>query len=214
MLLPTSAGPATNGTTPLNPLIGARQARSLQRTAIAAARAKAAVLGYCTAPGSVAGMGVNLMVDMQRAPNVPAMLNATQGASSGATNTGAGGFAAEGPVGAPIVIPLGQVGLPQAPPIPPLTTSQGPNSPVFSGGSPAAIRTSRMDCMRQPGQPLPNFLAGQSPTWGGAAARPAAASSSAPASPLFAWMLANPLLAGILAVGGLVTLAYAVQGGK
>lgn len=215
MLLPTSAGPATNGTSPLNPQVGARQARQMQRVAVAAAVAKNAVLGFCTSPASVAMYGANLMAEVQQAPTTGLTVDLLSTVPSGGTASGSGGLLSAGPVAGVNVAPLGSSGLPPAPAIPPLTTTQGVATPSLWGQKPRYIRVSRrfQSCGRPRGQTFQNLPAGQSPTWGSAAATlPGPAAQSA--APLYQWMQDNPVLAGALAFGGLIVAAYAVGGNR
>lgn len=188
-MLLQGAQPATNGTTPLNPAIGARRRAQMQRVAVAAQRAKFAVLGYCT-PTAIAN----------GAPNVGALLAATSQAPS---NTG--GMTPNPPVAGSTVVPLGSTGLP---PLPadssnPLTLAQS----IVGAARPGT------PCSWPRASGFPVGTPGQSSSWGNADAKaPAAASVVSMQSPLSDWITNNPLTAGLLSLAGLFGLAYAMKG--
>jgi hypothetical protein len=189
-MLLQSPSPAPNGTTPLNPTAGARNNAELRRIALAAQRAKFAVLGYCTAAGA-----------MSNAPTVSAQVAAM---SQAPTNTG--GIAQQPPVAGVTVVPLGSTG---SNPLPP--TSSAPLT--IAQSVVGAANLANTGCRWPSGTSFPVGTPGQSSSWGSSDAQaPAAASSVSQQSPLVDWMTANPLLAGAVSLAALFGLAYAMKG--
>jgi len=155
------------------------------------------------------------MAEVQQAPVTGPILDAQSTIPSGSTATGSGGFQASGPAAPVQVVPLGQMGLPLAPVPPPLTNTQPIATPSLVGAAPIPARVARRSgsCARPAGRGYDALPPGVAPTWGNAAAAlpaPMRQATSNPPSPLYGWMQENPVLAAFLALGGALTLAYAI----
>jgi hypothetical protein len=207
MFVPSSAGPATNGMSPmdLEQIATSMIARANVNRGVAAAYR--AVYGNCTPPGSYAASGVNLMSDIAAAPSPAAAI---------ASATQASAFTGQGMTDlsdAPAqVVPLNgsgsYSGLPAPPVYPSLFTYQPATAPVVPANTPMPGR-SHQTCPGDAAGYVPRHLItapdGVAPGWGNAFAQlplPQAGSQSG----LVGWIADNPLLALGLAVGGFALL--------
>lgn len=189
--------PAMNGQMPLPASVSARAQRRLNRDNLLMARAKFAVLGFCQAPSSYSSLGINLVNDV--ALTQQSVGGASSTAAPGASPTGAGGYAVNDPISGPTVFDMGAMGLPAPPSYPPLTTSQGPGSPVIA--VPLAALPPGKDC--NPGI-RPQILPPGGAAWGSASiSREPDLSSMFSSIPPVAWL-----------IGGIAILALATRGSR
>jgi hypothetical protein len=207
MFVPSSAGPATNGTSPmdLESIATSMIARANINRGVAAAYR--AVYGNCTPPGSYAAAGVNLMGDIAAAPSpASAIASATQASAfTGQAVTDLSDAPAQ-------TVPLNgdgsYSGLPAPPAYPSLWTSQPVVPPVVPANTPMpqrAAQTCPTDAAGYVPRKLTTAPGGVAPGWGNAFSQlplPQAAGQSG----LVGWIQDNPLLALGLAVGGFALL--------
>lgn len=142
MLLPVTSPVAANGQQPIPAADTAAMRAQLSQINQAAAKAKFAVLGYCTGPGTYADGGLNLVTDIAQSDN-PLSRQALR-VVPGATSDGAGGYSVPEVFTGPEVVAMGATGLPAPPIYPPLTTSQGPSVPPGIPGSIPATQSCQL----------------------------------------------------------------------